>query len=215
MVSTPTCGEAGRSRHWPSASDWRPCWDAALVEPRLPCPLPLAESRRAAADLIRQTSGAPKAPGRSVRFGSLLPSVPHVPRIAPHNALHLLCGQPATEQSPRVNLGALDERLAQALVQPGAALLIGVSRPLLGVFHAGRVAAPGRPARVPSSEETGEPGAEPGSGMSLGDASHGRETVAAADVPLAAVDRDGSGRSARKERCGAAPAASQSTGLPP
>src|SRR5665811_1113433 len=39
MVSTPTCGEAGRSRHWPSAPDWRPCWDAALVEPRLHAPL--------------------------------------------------------------------------------------------------------------------------------------------------------------------------------
>jgi hypothetical protein len=42
-----------------------------------------AESRRIAADLIRQTLRASKAPGRPVRFGSLRPSVPYVPRIPP------------------------------------------------------------------------------------------------------------------------------------
>src|SRR5664280_162220 len=66
MVSTPTFGEAGRSRHWPSASDWRPCWDAALVEPRLHAPLRVGgvyayRGRFDTADL----EGS-KAPGRPV-----------------------------------------------------------------------------------------------------------------------------------------------------
>jgi hypothetical protein len=64
-----------------------------------------AESRRTAADLIRQASGASKAPGRSVRVGSLLLSVPYVPRIPPQHPLQLLGGQSPSEPSPRVLLG--------------------------------------------------------------------------------------------------------------
>jgi hypothetical protein len=60
-----------------------------------------------------------------MRVGSLLPSVPHVPRIAPQHLLQLLGHQPASKQSPRVDLGSLDERLTEALVQAGAAVGIG------------------------------------------------------------------------------------------
>jgi hypothetical protein len=98
-------------------------------------PCVLAESRRTAADFIRQTSGASKAPGRPVRFGSLLPSVPHVPRIAPQHPLQLLGREPTSQHSPRVFLGSLDERLAKALVQPGAALRIGCGDVPLWIAH--------------------------------------------------------------------------------
>ena len=48
--------------------------------------------------------------------------------------------------------------------------------------------------RLPSSEEGGAFGAEPRAVGRLRDASEDRQIVAAADVPLAAVDRDGSGK---------------------
>ena len=98
-------------------------------------PCVLAESRRTAADLIRQTSGASKAPGRPVRFGSLLPSVPHVPRIAPQHPLQFLGSQSPSEQSPHVHLGSLDERLTEALVQASAALVTGSSNVRLRITH--------------------------------------------------------------------------------
>ena len=82
--------------------------------------------------------------------------------VVPQDALQLLGRQPATEPSPRVLLGSLDERLAEALVQAVAALLIGVSRPAFSSSTQSRVAAPGRPVRVPSCEESGASGAEPG-----------------------------------------------------
>src|SRR5664280_148312 len=107
MVSTPTCGEAGRSRHWPSASDWRPCWDAALVEPGSMPPCVSAESRRTAADLIRQTLRASKAPGRPVRVDLLLLVLCQIARTAPQHPLQLLGSQSPSEQSPRVFLGSL------------------------------------------------------------------------------------------------------------
>jgi len=43
----------------------------------------------------------------------------------PQHALQLLGGQPAPEASPRVHLGALDERLAEALVQAGVVVIEG------------------------------------------------------------------------------------------
>jgi hypothetical protein len=43
----------------------------------------------------------------------------------PQDALQLLGRQPASQRSPHVHLGALDERRTQVLVQPGAAPLIG------------------------------------------------------------------------------------------
>jgi hypothetical protein len=108
-----------------------------------------AESRRTAVDLIRQTSGASKAPGRSVRFGPLLPSVPHVPRTAPQHPLQLLGSQSATETSRRVHVGALDERLAEVLVQAGATLVGRFSDVSLWIAHADEGAVDEKPTSRP------------------------------------------------------------------
>jgi hypothetical protein len=70
-----------------------------------------------------------------MRVGSLLPSVPHVPRIAPQHPLQLLGREPASQQSPHVHLGSLDERLTGAPVQPGAAFLIGSGYVRLRITH--------------------------------------------------------------------------------
>ena len=58
-----------------------------------------------------------------------------IPRIAPQHPLHLLGGQPASQPSPRVLLGSLDERLTEALVQTGAALRIGSGDVPLWITH--------------------------------------------------------------------------------
>ena len=97
-----------------------------------------AESRRTAADLIRQTLRASKAPGRPVRFGSLLPSVPHVPRISPQHPLQLLGRHPSSEASPHVLLGSRDERSPETLVQTGAAFLalsLGHTPSIMGLSY--------------------------------------------------------------------------------
>ena len=105
------------------------------MEPRFPAPLPLAESRRTAADLIRQTLGASKAPGRSVRVGSLLPPLRQVTRVAPQRPLQLLGRQAAPEPSPRVLFGSRDERSPEALVQAGESRLIGSGNVRLWITH--------------------------------------------------------------------------------
>ena len=104
------------------------------MEPPLHAPLPLAESRRTAVDLIRQTLRASKAPGRSVRVGSLLPRSA-ISGIAPQQPFQLLGRQPAPETSPHVHLGSLDERLTKTLVQAGAALRIGSGDVPLWIAH--------------------------------------------------------------------------------
>ena len=53
----------------------------------------------------------------------------------PQDALQLLGREPASQQSPRVHLGSLDERLTKALVQTGAALLIGSGDVPLWIAH--------------------------------------------------------------------------------
>ena len=53
----------------------------------------------------------------------------------PQDALQLLGREPASQQSPHVHLGALDERLTEALVQPGAALRIGSGDVPLWIAH--------------------------------------------------------------------------------
>jgi hypothetical protein len=49
----------------------------------------------------------------------------HVAGVVPQHPLELLGGQPATEPPPRVLLGSRDERLTEALVEAGAAVVIG------------------------------------------------------------------------------------------
>ena len=70
-----------------------------------------------------------------MRFGSLLPSVRQVTRIAPQHPLQLLGSQSPSEQSPHVHLGSLDERLTEALVQAGGALVIGSGNVRLWIAH--------------------------------------------------------------------------------
>ena len=65
----------------------------------------------------------------------LLPALRQVPRISPQHPLQLLGREPASQQSPHVHLGALDERLTEALVQAGAAPLIGSGDMPLWIAH--------------------------------------------------------------------------------
>jgi hypothetical protein len=55
-----------RSRHWPSATDWRPTWDATLVEPPAPAPLPcrrIMHVRVGNGNRKRRGSQVPRTPG--------------------------------------------------------------------------------------------------------------------------------------------------------
>ena len=73
-------------------------------------------------------------PVAPVRVRSRLP--PHrAVGIPPQDALQLLGREPASQQSPHVHLGALDECLAEAPVQAGAAVLIGSGDVPLWIAH--------------------------------------------------------------------------------
>ena len=77
-------------------------------------------------------SGTPEPfgvpPRRDVRRSGRPSCAPPRPPGSARAPLQLLSRQPPTELLPRMLLGSFDERLAEALVQPGAAVLGGVSR---------------------------------------------------------------------------------------
>jgi hypothetical protein len=59
----------------------------------------------------------------------------HVARVPPQDALQLLDCQPASEASTGVFLGPLDERLTEALVESGVALVVRVGELLPTITH--------------------------------------------------------------------------------
>ena len=71
----------------------------------------------------------------------LLPAL-YVTRIPPQHSLQLLGREPASQQSPHVHLGSLDERLTEAPVQPGATLVIGSGYVRLSITHDDEGSAP-------------------------------------------------------------------------
>jgi hypothetical protein len=79
---------------------------------------------------------------RTGREDLLLPTPRQVPRAVPQHPLSLLGRQPASEPSPHVHLGSLDERLTEALVQASAAFLIGSGNVRLRITHDGYVYTP-------------------------------------------------------------------------
>ncbi len=62
-------------------------------------------------------------------------SVGNVAGIPPQHPLQLLLRQPAPNQPPRVHLDAVDERLAEVPVQPGAAVVRTVSNAPVWITH--------------------------------------------------------------------------------
>ena len=58
-----------------------------------------------------------------------------ITRIPPQHSLQLLGREPPTQPPPRVRLGSVDERLTEALVQAGAAPLIGSGDVPLWIAH--------------------------------------------------------------------------------
>jgi hypothetical protein len=72
---------------------------------------------------------------RPARVGSLLPALRQIARVLPQDALQLLGRQAASQQPPHVHLRALDERRTEALVQSGAAAVIGLSDVPLWITH--------------------------------------------------------------------------------
>jgi hypothetical protein len=64
-----------------------------------------------------------------------LPALRQITRVVPQGPLQLLGREPASQHSPHVHLGALDERLTEALVQAGAALRIGSGDVPLWIAH--------------------------------------------------------------------------------
>ncbi len=71
----------------------------------------------------------------------------------PEDALQLLGGQPATEPSPRVRLGSLDEHLTKALVQAGAALVRRIRMSPFAVFHETQGSGPSTSAATPLPDQ--------------------------------------------------------------
>src|ERR1035437_5924736 len=63
--------------------------------------------------------------GPVVEAHPTLPPLWQIARVAPQHPLQLLDSQSPSETSPRVFLGSVDERLTEALVQPGAAVVVG------------------------------------------------------------------------------------------
>jgi hypothetical protein len=61
--------------------------------------------------------------------------LPNVARIPPQHPLQLLGREPASEPPPRVFLGSLDERLTEALVETGTAVVIGSDNTRFGFTH--------------------------------------------------------------------------------
>jgi hypothetical protein len=82
------------------------------------------------------------APGEGGPKPSLRLAALYVPRLPPQYPLKLLRRQPANEPSPRVLLGSLDERLTEALVQAGGAVLIGLGEVPVCFVHLRRACQP-------------------------------------------------------------------------
>ena len=82
-------------------------------------------------------------------IGSGFPSFARIPLQHP---VQVLGRQPAPQPSPRVLLGPLEERLAETLVEAfGRSGSVEAARAFSSSTQS-RVAAPGRPVRVPSAE---------------------------------------------------------------
>jgi len=85
------------------------------------------------ASALRSNHGRMLPRGGGVRLP--LPALRQIPGIAPQHPLQLLGRQPATEPSPRVLLGSLDERLSTAFVQAGAAVVVGCGDMPVWIAH--------------------------------------------------------------------------------
>jgi len=73
-----------------------------------------------------------------------LPALRQIAGIPSQHPLQLLRHEPASKQSPGVLFGFTDERLAEALVQAGATLVIGSGYVRLRITHDDEGSAPFR-----------------------------------------------------------------------
>ena len=167
----PGVGSAWRQRTAaaaPPQSRLAPVRDLAPWRPWICAAAAIAAMMRSLYCQGRGGSGTPRSSTPLVirvsplAVSSKRPPLDGIARVSPQHPLQLLARQPATEPS-RVLLGTVEERLAQALVQAFATLMIGVSRTRLQLVHAVQTSDPWDASRlgspvVPLSSDGMRPG---------------------------------------------------------